>query len=221
MSPEAAAARKPTHKTRRLRGRPRHGDIAALENNLLAAALDEFLRHGYGAASMTRIVARAGVSKTTLYSRFASKRDLFHALVQRQIEQISPSTVLGSQAGNCDLEEGLNLYANHMLEQNLKGDMLEVNRLIYSESSRFVELGAEAGARTELGIRRISDYIDACARAEGIPCNNARHAAEVFILMLRGWFINVMLTNRRVSAAQRRQWVKRSVRVLLASRADW
>ncbi len=208
-------------KPKRSRGRPRPEDIAVIETKLLDVALNEFLEHGYGGASMASIVKVAAVSKTTLYSRFSSKEELFRAIIYAQIDRLSPSTSLRSNAGPLDLEKGLKSYANHMLELSLQGDLLGVNRLIYSESYRFPELGAAAAERTELGIRRISAFIRECAAMDDIPCKDPEGVAEAFILMIRGWYVNVMLTNREVSAAQRQAWVRRAVHTLLSARKDW
>ncbi len=201
-------------------GRPKPADVAALERRLLAVALKEFLQHGYGGTSMARIVRIAEVSKTTLYSRFPSKAALFRAIIHQQIEHLSPSAPLRSRAGPERLASGLASYANHMLERNLQGELLGINRLMYSESHRFPELGA-AAERTELGIRRIADFIRECAVADGVPCRDPEGAAEVFICTMRGWFVNVMLTNRDVSPGQREYWVQRAVQTLLADRCDW
>jgi len=108
-----------------------------------------------------------------------------------------------------------------MLELSLEEDLLGVNRLIYAESHRFPELGAAAAERSELGIRRISQFIRDCADADGIPCRDATAVAEMFILAMRGWFINVMLTNQEVTAGQRQQWVERAVHTLLVGRDNW
>ncbi len=205
----------------RLRGRPRPEDVAVIENKLLGVALKEFFENGYGGTSMTRIVKAAGVSKTTLYSRFASKKELFRAIIHHQIDQISPSAALRSDGGPLSLEDGLRSFANYMLELNLQGDMLGVNRLIYSESHRFPELGAAAAERTALGIRRISRFIQDCAIADAMPCKDPDAAAEVFILMLRGWYVDILLTNQEVSVAQRELWVGRALRILLLNRKDW
>src|SRR3546814_5695128 len=51
----------------------------------------EFCTHGYGATSLNQIVRAAGVSKTTLYARFASKNELFRAIMHEQIERIDRS----------------------------------------------------------------------------------------------------------------------------------
>jgi AcrR family transcriptional regulator len=208
-------------KRRRSAGRPRPEDVAAIEERLLRAALQEFLAHGYGGASLNRLVKLAGVSKTTLYSRFASKEELFRAIMRRQIERVDLEALLKPHDGRSELGKGLAAYANHMLERSLQGDLLDVNRLIYSESQRFPELGAAAAERTGMGVRRITAFIRDCAEADGLPCRDAGSVAEVFILMIRGWYVDVMLTNRPVSAAQRRQWVERAVHILLAGRADW
>lgn len=208
-------------KSTRSRGRPKLEVVAEIESNLLAIALKEFVKHGYGATSMTRIVKAAGISKTTLYSRFSSKEQLFRAIMEQQIDRIGGATALRPQPGKPNLERGLKAYANRMLDISLKGDLLEVNRLVYSESNRFPALGAAATERTEVGINQIAEFIQECAAADGMSCRNPRSPAEVFILMLRGWYVNVMLTNRKISKEVREQWVDGAVYALLSARSDW
>lgn len=218
--------RKPASKTLkpasgRSAGRPKLEDVAAIERSLLSVALKEFIAHGYGGSSLTKIVKAAGVSKTTLYSRFESKEQLFRAIMQEEIKRLDAATVLKSQGKRPDLVEGLNAYANHMLELNLQGDLLAVNRLISSESHRFPELASASAERAELGINRISSFIMECAKADRIPCKDPTAVAEAFIFMLRGWHMNAMTTNLKTSAAQREKWVARAVHTLLSARADW
>jgi AcrR family transcriptional regulator len=54
---------------------------------LLAAARRVFLARGYHGATLEQIAADAGFSTGAVYSRFASKADLFLALLDRQIEE--------------------------------------------------------------------------------------------------------------------------------------
>ena len=49
---------------------------------IVQAALEEFALHGYEGASMGRIGAAAGVSRTVLYDHFPNKRALFGALLR-------------------------------------------------------------------------------------------------------------------------------------------
>ena len=205
----------------RSRGRPTPATAVAIDSELLEIALREFLQHGYGGTSMAQIVKVAGISKTTLYSRYASKAELFRAIIHAQIDNLAPADALRAGESGADLEQGLTAYANHMLAISLQGDLLGVNRLIYSESYRFPELGAAAAERTALGIKRVAAFIRACAVADGLPCKDAAGVAEVFILMIRGWYVHMILTNSEVSAAQRERWVRRAVHTLLSARRDW
>ena len=210
------APKKGNVKSRRAPGRPKLKDVADIDRQLLSIALKEFFAHGYGATSLSRIVKLAGISKTTLYSRFTSKEDLFRAIMREQIDRLDAGAMLDSGAKRPDLEKGLKAYANRMLELSFEGDLLEVNRLISSESQRFPELGAAAAERTARGVQRIARFIRECAAADAVPCKDADAVAEVFILMLGGWYVNVMLANRRSSASERGQWVRRAVRRLLS-----
>jgi AcrR family transcriptional regulator len=65
---------------RRSTSKPQPGD-ATSRDQLLAAAARVFARAGYHGASMSEIAAEAGFSKGALYWNFASKEDLFFALL--------------------------------------------------------------------------------------------------------------------------------------------
>jgi AcrR family transcriptional regulator len=53
---------------------------------LVAVAVDLFYRNGFGAVGVDRVIATAGVTKTTFYKHFESKDDLMVAAVQRRDE---------------------------------------------------------------------------------------------------------------------------------------
>lgn len=52
---------------------------------LLAAALDLFVERGFAATKLDEVAARAGVAKGTLYLYFASKEELFKAVIEQGI----------------------------------------------------------------------------------------------------------------------------------------
>lgn len=215
------ATSRPKSSKSRSAGRPTTEQSLEIENRILDVALKEFLDRGYGNASLERIVKVAGISKTTLYSRFSAKEELFRAVVSNQINRIDPGSYLKVNSNSHNLEEGLISFANKMLEFSLQGEMLGVNRLINSESSRFPELGAAAAERTRLGVERITKFIQECAASRSIPCKDPQSVAEVFILMIRGWYTNIMLTNQQVPPAKRKRWVEKSVRILLSDQDAW
>lgn len=206
---------------RRSPGRPRLEDTAAIDDALLSVAAREFLEYGYGGASMSRIAKTAHMSKTTLYNRYSSKADLFSAIINQQIDHIAPAKLLASEGGPTSLEQGLQLYANHMLQRSFEGDMMGINRLIYGESHRFAELGTAAAERTRQGIQRVATFIRERAELDRVPCKDPEIVAEVFIYMIRGWYVSHMLNDRAVPAAQCERWVKQAIETLVSARSGW
>ncbi|MDE8652515.1 TetR/AcrR family transcriptional regulator [Novosphingobium album (ex Liu et al. 2023)] len=204
----------------RPRGRPRSEDTAEIENAVLAAALREFVECGYGGASMRNIAKRAQVARTTLLGRFATKDDLFRAIMTQQIERMAALSALRSD-GPPDLRKGLIAYADRALAFSLEGAFLEVNRLIYGAAQHFPQVAAAAAETTRIGIGQITGFIAACARADGVACRQPEVPAESFILLLRGWHGLAMLGQRRVPPAERRAWIERMVDNLIAGRDRW
>ena len=51
---------------------------------ILDAALVEFERHGYRRVALDDVARRAGVSRTTIYRRFANKDELVGAVIERE-----------------------------------------------------------------------------------------------------------------------------------------
>jgi AcrR family transcriptional regulator len=51
------------------------------------AAIDEFMVYSFEAASVNRIVARAGIAKGSFYQYFADKKDLYKHILNQIVEQ--------------------------------------------------------------------------------------------------------------------------------------
>lgn len=56
------------------------------ENRILASALDVFARNGFAGATLDEIAAGAGMSKPNLIYYFASKEDIYRAVLGRTLE---------------------------------------------------------------------------------------------------------------------------------------
>jgi AcrR family transcriptional regulator len=68
----------------RKRTRPTRGQTRA---RLLQAASEVFAKHGYDRASLDDVAAAAGLTKGAVYSSFASKDELFYALMRERIDE--------------------------------------------------------------------------------------------------------------------------------------
>jgi AcrR family transcriptional regulator len=110
---------------------------------ILKGAMQEFLQHGYAAASMDKIAKAAKVSKATVYSHFEDKESLFNAVIQDLVKD-KFQTVMGLQQPQSlakDPKIVLSEIATRMLE-NAKSDreFQDFIRIIIGESGRFPEL---------------------------------------------------------------------------------
>ncbi len=129
-------------------GRPSQAASAALADTIVTAATELFLRDGFVATSMEAVAAAAGVSKRTLYSRFADKPVLFRAAVTRLIAAWLPSFDEAIEKSP-SLDEALLHAARRMLEVAMAPEALALYRLIVAEAERIPDLPAllqEAGA---------------------------------------------------------------------------
>jgi AcrR family transcriptional regulator len=69
-------------------GRPVRLPRSARRKQLLAAAQEVFVAHGYHAAAMDEIAEQAGVSKPVLYQHFPGKLELYLALLDTHVDAL-------------------------------------------------------------------------------------------------------------------------------------
>lgn len=114
------------------RGRPRD---AAKDDAILSAAGDLFMEHGYETVSLDAVAQRAGVSKATIYARYADKDALFAAVLQRECERaVSPDSFLPNP--DQPVRETLILLATRFLDLVTGEKAMQMNRVLVAESSR-------------------------------------------------------------------------------------
>ncbi|MFI6445003.1 TetR/AcrR family transcriptional regulator [Kitasatospora sp. NPDC050543] len=110
---------------------------------IIDAALAEFLREGYSAASMDAITSRSGVSKATIYKHFGNKERLFLAVVGG----ILPTTYNDLKPFNStiatapDLRAALITLTLDWTRILLRPDIMSLRRLVIGEIDRFPQLG--------------------------------------------------------------------------------
>ncbi|MEU9042924.1 MULTISPECIES: TetR/AcrR family transcriptional regulator [unclassified Kitasatospora] len=110
---------------------------------IIDAALAEFLKEGYSAASMDAITARSGVSKATIYKHFGNKERLFLAVIGGFL----PTTYEGLKPHNstiaeaADLRSALITLTHDWARIVLRPDIMSLRRLVIGEIDRFPQLG--------------------------------------------------------------------------------
>lgn len=117
---------------------------------IVSAARTAFLRHGYGNTSMSAIAAKLGGSKTTLWTYFRNKRELFDAVVDDLVERYGDALRLPLWP-DADPRETLRAFAVSIITTVTRPQIVAMHRMVTGEAGRFPELGA---ALVERGIRR-------------------------------------------------------------------
>ncbi|HXH02809.1 MAG TPA: TetR/AcrR family transcriptional regulator, partial [Candidatus Competibacteraceae bacterium] len=154
---------------------------------ILAAAREVFMAHGYGEASMDTIARSAGVSKATLYAHFAGKEQLFAAIIDGECRRYTQELLDIEVAAAGDVERSLRELAQRFLALLLSPRALCVYRMILAEASRFPELGRiffEAGPKAMR--ERLAHYLERAAQRGLIAVEQPELAAEHFIGLVKG-----------------------------------
>jgi len=173
--------------TRRRAGRPSAEEAEQKRVGLLDAALEDFARVGFHAASLRDIAERAQVSSRTLYNYFPDKLALFEACLEYSGRQIQP--VLADLKG--DLHAQLVTYATEMQRQLFKSPNLQIARLIYRESGEFDEL--REIARIQFERYQVTPVVNILARENVETQDRRRFAAQFVALALSEWQRRLLL----------------------------
>jgi AcrR family transcriptional regulator len=153
---------------------------------LLAAARRVFLDRGYYAATLEQIADEAGFSKGAVYSRFASKADMFLALLEERIAERAAQNagLAGKLAGSGDFGAVVDLARR--AERGAPGWRLLVTEFRV-HAARDPELNrryAALHARTVDGIAGVLASISE-GGAEGLPFP-PRELAELMLAIEAG-----------------------------------
>jgi len=107
---------------------------------ILAAALAEFVEHGYAATKLEDVARRAGVTKGTLYLYFESKEALFKAVVRETIVPLltAAERMVDDHAGTP--EELLRRLVLEWWKSLDASQLAGIPKLVMSEASNFPEL---------------------------------------------------------------------------------
>jgi TetR/AcrR family transcriptional repressor of mexJK operon len=202
--------------TRRGAGRPTPDQAEDRRGELLDAALDLFLEHGFELTTIEMIAARINMTKRTVYARYPDKASLFGAAVQRAIErQIVPQNVL-EDFDEGDLAETLASIARLRIGQVMTPNGLRLQRIINTESYRFPEIFT---ANLEQSARPVIDFVagllDRAITAGQISPTDSRLAASAFMSMVVGGQVRAIVSGRLPTEAEMDLRVDFTVRLLL------
>ena len=126
-------------------GRPKSEQKAEA---ILSAAGERFLASGFQGTSMDEVAQRAGVSKQTVYSHFASKEALFKACIRAKVAGYGFDET--TEVDDKDLRAALLTLTRRFVDLLFDPEVVAMHRLVMGESAsqpRIAELFFESGPR--------------------------------------------------------------------------
>ena len=119
----------------RKRGRPAAHERETRRSDILRAATETFLAHGYSATTLDQIAAAGQVTKRTVYTYVGDKAAVFTAVV----DQLHHDVV--AQAGAADASDLLGL-GTRIVRTLLSDEGVGLHRLVIAEAPSFPDLAA-------------------------------------------------------------------------------
>ncbi|WP_158213709.1 TetR/AcrR family transcriptional regulator [Sphingopyxis witflariensis] len=203
------------------RGRPKAGQVAAIEQTILSTARRMFLEDGYDAAAMEGVAAAAGVSKGTLYARYPSKPALFKAVVEAAVEGWSEAAAIEEQLLTDDIAVRLHHHGRTIARSLVNPEIQAFQRLIIVNGERFPEL---SGAMYAMGYLYMIDLlrrdIEAAAARDGLKVRDANGVAHHMLAAITGWYSAETIV-REIPATEVEAFAARVVDLLLLARSAW
>ncbi len=100
---------------------------------IVATARAAFFANGYGATSMSSIAASVGGSKTTLWSHFRSKEELFAAVVDDIVERYGAALSIDLPP-DASVASTLERFAAALMSTIFSAPIIDLHRLVTGEA---------------------------------------------------------------------------------------
>ena len=172
--------------TQPLRGRPTQAEALAIERRLREAAIEAFVDNGFEGTTMEAVAAAAGITKRTLYAKYADKEALFAAVIPRALADM-PFLGVAIEVPDGDLTNSLCQLARQIIERLVDPTAVRLRRLAMLEADRIAELDPVEGADMwSTSLLSIVHLLATHAEAGEIVADDLEVAADLFLAMVAG-----------------------------------
>jgi TetR/AcrR family transcriptional repressor of mexJK operon len=165
-------------------GRPTREEAERRHRGLIEAAFRLFLDKGWEGASIDEISRRAGVAKGFIYARYPDKAALFVAAIERLMEDAMGNLQV-SEPLPSDVEDGLCVFGQRLLDLVLKPEALAFHRLFIAEAPKFPALAELFLTRNRL-LDLVAGVLAGYRELPVVGPDEARTRAEHFTILVIG-----------------------------------
>ncbi|WP_375287110.1 TetR/AcrR family transcriptional regulator [Sphingomonas sp.] len=202
------------------RGRPSQARRKSIDHAILTTARTLFFEEGYDAVSMEAVASVGGVSKGTLYARYASKEDLFVAVSAFCMRD----WVIAGPAHQSGLPtEPVARLRAHVRETALglmRPDVQKYQKLTMSIANRFPKIAREVQRNHLAMIDLLARDLEQNERAHGREPTALQDLAELVIGAIVGWHMQNSIATPMTTRALL-QFTDRMVDAIVHGRPEW
>lgn len=194
---------KQSRSSRPAAGRPTKEQQAARQAQLLSAALDDFLEHGFDQASVEGIAAKVGMSKRTIYARYDDKAALFRAAIRQAADNYTIPAEDLSKAETDNLRTTL-LNVAHLRIANLsRPETIKLQRVLTAQSYHFPDLFTDAFSRSMAPtIAFLEQQLTRHARTGAVTLLDPKQTATAFLSLVVGGPARVIVAGNPLHAKE-------------------
>lgn len=203
------------HQMATRRGRPTQAEAKQLDLAVRDAAVQTFIELGYAGATMEAIARAAGITKRSLYARYADKRAVFADVIPwalaRFTEQIDIEDV-----DHDDVETALLTLGRASLARATHPENVRLKRIAAAEAALFPEFNVSAESMMWAGRQRtVTQVLRRYADRGAIEIDDVELAAEHFLAMVEAVPARMADFGVFRSTAQQERHLKYAVRLFL------
>jgi AcrR family transcriptional regulator len=183
---------------------------------ILQAAVDEFTENGFANAKIQSIATRAGVAKGTVYLYYATKEEIFEAIVRDRIRPVFDVAAAMSKQWQGTQADLFRQIITHFYGQMIESDERRmILKILVSEGERFGELAAFYHREILVGARKMLRELIRTGIEKG-EFRDGAYAREPTILVAPAMFAAIWkMTFDSVEKLNTRRWLDAHLDVVL------
>lgn len=181
---------------------------------IMGAATRLFLEKGFGAVSMDDLAAAAGVARRTLYNQFASKEEIFRAMLQKVAGELEHAFPPGLETRG-DVEAVLRIVARTILDLHKNPEYIGFLRMVVADSRQFPWIAAEFAAVMDPQTDRLERLLAHLTSLGVLECRNPKLAIHQFMGTLNDLSLWPMMLGRERVPLPDDELVEETVRMFL------
>jgi len=197
-------------------GRPTREQAEQRHEELLDYALKLFLDKGYELTTIEGIALAVGMTKRTVYARYADKSALFKAAVQRAIDLVTVPIETLQAAESEDLEATLTNIARIRVANVMTPVGIRLQRILSAESYRFPDIFNRAFEQsTKPTIDFLADVLRRHNTVGATDVPDPERAASAFMSLVVGGPTRLIVSGNKINKAELEERIRFSVRLFL------